>query len=290
MEIKENMEISKEKFNLQLIMATPVRDVIQIESPEKINKEILIDFKNHSRPVKLITMDKKQWVTKVVHFDNEFLFVRVPSELKSNIGTLILVEFQTVEGDYIIQTLVSQVKSPILCLQFQHPRKDARYLLPSGTPLSYASVNQDFPWVTDSNAFVVRNSGIGQGREKNIVVKETISIVTSHNDNDDADGNIDISGINMRTGNLDNLSIGGCSFIADSEDVSSGSLIYLTIELKDINDGSESVQLSLFAIICHSISGTGIKHKYGVRFLRRIIHEPLNRYFKKWLIISEIKQ
>ena len=283
----EIMELNKDRFNLQLVLATPSRDVIQIESPEKINKEILIDFKNHSRPVKLITMDKKQWVTKVIHFDNEFLFVRVPSELKSNIGTLILVEFQTVEGDYIIQTLVSQVKSPILCLQFQHPRKDTRYLLPSGTPLCYAKVNQDFPWLRDGNTFVVRTAGDGHVRGKNINIKETIAI--SLNDNTDSDGDIDISTIDMRKGKLDNISIGGCAFNADGEEITSGSLIYLTIELSDITDGSECAQLSLFAIICHS-SGTENQHIYGARFLRRIMHEPLDRFFKKWLVISEIKQ
>lgn len=282
------MEMNKEKFNLQDVMATPDRDVIQIESPDQINKEILIDFKNHSKPVKLITMDMKQWVTKVVHFDNEFLYVRVPSELKSSIGTLILVEFSTVEGDYIIQTLVYQVRSPIICLQFQHPRKDTRYLLPSGTPLSYASVRQDFPWVKDNSALVVRNKGSGKGRGENIVVKETIAI--PHDDNEDADGYIDISGIDMKTGKLDNISIGGCSFISDGETVSSGSLIYLTIDIKDISEGAESVQLSLFAIICHISSCSDNKLKYGARFLRRIIHEPLNLFFDKWLIVSEIKR
>ena len=284
----EIMEINKDRFNLQLVIATPARDVIQIESPEKIDKEILIDFKNHSRPVKLITMDKKQWVTRVIHFDNEFLFVRVPSELKSNIGTLILVEFPTVEGDYIIQTLVSQVKSPILCLQFQHPRKDTRYLLPSGTPLCYAKVNQGFPWLRDSNTFVVRTTGNGHGRGKIINIKETIAI--SQNDNEDSDGDIDISTIDMRKGKLDNISIGGCAFTADGEEITSGSLIYLTIELRDIKDGSECTQLSLFAIICHSVSGPENQHKYGTRFLRRLIHVPLDGFFKKWLIISEIKQ
>ncbi|HZX49025.1 MAG TPA: PilZ domain-containing protein [Nitrospirota bacterium] len=288
------MDINKEKFNLQNVIATPVRDVIQIDSPDKIDNEILIDFKNHSKPVKLITMDKKQWVTKVIHFDNEFLFVRVPSELKSNLGSLILVEFPTIEGDYIIQTIVSQFKYPVLCLQFQHPRKDTRYLLPSGTPLCYAKVNPSFPWLKEHNTVVVRKADSAQGRGKNIVIKETIAVshgVNKDADADaDADGDIDISTIDMRKGQLDNISIGGCAFTADGEEITSGSLIYLTIEIRDNKDGVESTQLSLFAVICHSASGSENHHKYGTRFLRRIIHEPLNSFFKKWLSVLEIKQ
>ncbi len=279
MEIKE---LDKESFNLHLVIAHPARDIIQINSPEKIDKEILIDFRNRSKPVKLITLDKKEWVTRVIHFDKEFLFVRIPSsELKSQTGTLILVEFPTVKGNYIIQTFVHQVKSPMLCLQFQNPRIDTRYLIPSTTPLCYVKVNQDFPWVRDINALVVRTTGHGPGKGKNIIIKETIKI--SQRDNEGADGDIDISSVDMLNGELENISLGGCAFIAHGEEITPDSLMYLTIELRDIKDGSECLQLSLFAIICYTVSRKENQHTYGVRFLRRLIHEPLNEFFNNCL-------
>lgn len=285
----------KEKFNLQRILTFSTsleKEIVQIASPDKIDEELLKEFRNRQKTIKLVTLDKKDWNTKVIHFDKEFLYVRVPSEFRAPIGELMLASFPTEKGNYVVQTFVHQIKDPVLVLKFQDPRKDKRYYPPSKTFASYSNIDEGTPWLQDKRAFVIRTTGKElSGQNNSIYIKETVGLYEEEGiDKKEVFTYLDddinrLKAISSRS-ELDNISIGGCAFVAENKLFSLKSLLYVTMSLdlnKEVKCDFIGMNISMFGIV-KNIAPCGGENmsKYGVSFLKRFSQETINNFLIKW--------
>lgn len=287
-------DAKKEKFNLQRILTFSMsseKDVVQIASPDKIDEELLKDFRNRQKTIKLVTTYKKEWNTKVIHFDKEFLYVRVPSEFRAPLGELMLVSFLTEKDNYIIQTFVHQLKDPVLVLKFQDPRKDKRHYPPSKTFLYNTSIAEDTPWLQDKRAFVIRTTEKApSGQSDTIEIKETIGLyeeegkdkkeVFTYLDND-----INLLKRTSTRSELENISIGGCAFAAENNLFPLKSILYVCMSLdlnKDVKCDFKGMNISMFGIVKNIAPWNENMSKYGVSFLKRFSQETINNFFMMW--------
>ncbi len=276
-------ESLRKAFSLRKALASSAGSIRQVNCPEKINREVLEEFKNRSRPINLITPGKAVWSSRVIYFDNEHLFVRVPAYFESEIGSLLLVEFPTDDEAYVIQTFINKIKSPILCLKFQDPRKDPRHVPAGRTPVRYAPVDDDEEWLTEESTFVLRTTG---GSGGGFSVREKVGRYRG----EDGDGNKLFTVMEqhtrrltsaMREVELGDLSLGGCSIVEVSE-MERGSILYLSIRIDNVDYRFQALELDLFGIVRNVIPVDEVRFRYGVSFLKRLDSDGLNEFLSRW--------
>ncbi|MBI5193969.1 MAG: hypothetical protein HZA08_11080 [Nitrospirae bacterium] len=287
-------DTKKEKFNLQRVLTFSTsleKDIVQIASPDKIDEELLKEFRNRQKTIKLVTIDKKEWNTKVIGFDKEFLYVRVPSEFRAPVGELMLASFPTEKGNYVVQTFVHQIKDPVLVLKFQDPRKDRRFYPPSRTFINYAKVNEDTLWLLDKRTFVIRTTGKGSAEHNDkVLINETIGLYEEEGKDkkevftylDDDINRLKI--ISSRT-ELDNISIGGCAFAAENDLFPLRGVLYVSMSLdlnNDVKCDFKGMNISMFGVVKNILSCGENRSKYGVSFLKRFSQETINNFLMIW--------
>lgn len=295
MEIKELVinedieEVKTERLSFDLFTDNSFLNVTLIDCTEKINKDIFNEFRSRSKPVNLITLDKRKWTTTIINFDNEFLHVRAPQGFKIYIGDMVIVGFPTDKDDYIMQTVLHKSVTPVLSLKFLDPRIDKRYPVPANTTIYYRKIDHDVCWITDSKYFMARNTGYRNGESRSMVIKETIGMSCGLN----AKGGEEISYLdkeieelkgNMLKADIENISVGGCAIMAEDKDIKLGSLLFLSliIDIKDIKYKFNSLELLLFAVVRNVRPVEGGSCNYGLKFVKRLDKDPLHNFLEIW--------
>lgn len=290
--------IKTEKHHFDIFTDDSFRNTTLINSPAKINKDILSEFSSKSRPVNLITLNRRKWTTTISNFDNEFIHVLAPKGFEIFIGELVIVEFQTDTNDFIIQTVqhkyvilksAKNTMEPVLSLKFLDPRMDKRYTVPANTEIYYRKIDPDVCWLTDSKYFMVRKTGYKNGDHRTMIVTDTIGLSNGFN----AEGVEDVSypdkeitelKSNLLKADMENISAGGCSIVAEHKDMKSGSLLFMSImiDMKGINYKFNTLELLLFAVVRNVKPAEGGICQYGVKFAKRLDNKSLHDFLETW--------
>ncbi len=250
----------------------------QIDSPYRIKTEVLNEFRNRSRAINLMTTDKRLLVSKVIHFDDKFLYVRIPMGFRIEPGESVIVRFPADENNYILQTLVHQIKTPVLCLRFLDPRKDRRYQAPENHQIIYSIMGNDEPILFDKRLYVLRKTIVED--DYSISLEELIGRFDGFNEK----GEMIFRDIKRYTpvetmeGELINISRGGAMIAVHDEKIRKQSLIFTesTIELPDNKD--MFCRLRLFGYVCNNNPDNTI----CIRFLKRIDTPSFEDILKHW--------
>lgn len=293
---KEMAVVKTERYNIDIFTDTSFRNTTLIDSPAKINKEVLSEFSSKSRPINLFTLNRRKWTTTICNFDHEFIHVMSPDGFKIFIGELVIVEFPTGEDKFIIQTVQhkyaiqkseKKTTSTVLSLKFLDPRMDKRYTVPPNTTIHYQKIDHDAFWITDSKYLVVRNTGYRIGDKPDMIVQESIGLSSGSN----ADGVENISYLakeinelksNMTEAVIKNISAGGCAIMVNDNDMKPGALLLLSImmDISDIMHKYSKLELLLFAVVRNTMPAEGGNCKYGIKFVKRLDNKILNAFLK----------
>ncbi len=286
--------VRTERLDLGIFTDTSFLNKTLIDSPERINNGALNEFTSGSKPVYLITLNRKRWAVTINSFDNEFIHVVAPQGFKIFIGDVVIVEFQTGKSDFIIQTVqhkyaiqktADKTMSPVLTLKYLDPRMDKRYTVPPDTSVHINKIDHNAIWVTDSKYFVVRSTGYKAGNNPDIIVQETIGF----NSGSSAGGAANITYLdkemnelrsNMIKTDIINISAGGCAIMLADRDMKQGSLLFLTITTgnSDTMQKLNKFDFQLFAIVRNTMPAEGGNCKYGIKFIKRLDNNTLNRF------------
>lgn len=295
--IGEITVIKTEALPFNIPTENPVRNTTLIDSPEKINKDVLHEFNARLRQVNLITLNRKKWSTTISNFDNEFIHVIAPQGFKIFIGELVIVEFPTDNNNFIIQTIQhkyaiqrtdNRTMSTVLSLKFLDPRMDKRYTAPENIKAGYVIINTNACWLTDNRYFMARKTGYRTGGEKCVAVHETFGFKNGSN----TAGAEDISFLDkeiheltndMQQADMDNISTGGCSIRVADKDLKPESLLFLsvTLTLKGIMYKFNSLELLMFATV-KNIRPADEYCKYGLKFVKHLDNNTLHDFFEIW--------
>jgi len=272
--INESLEVINLREKLRLFSV----ENRQIDSPYRIKTEVLNEFRNRSRAINLMTTDKQMLVSKVIHFDEKFLYVRIPMGFRIEPGERVIVRFPADDNNYILQTRVHQLKTPILCLRFLDPRKDRRYQAPENHQIIYSIVGDDEPILFDKRLYVLRKTIIED--DYSISLEELIGRFDGFNEKGEMvfrDLKRYISTESME-GELINISRGGAMIAVYEEGVKKQSLIFMesTIEVPDNKD--MLCRWRLFGYVCNENPDSTI----CIRFLKRIDTPSFEDILKHW--------
>ena len=286
-----------EKTNLRLALDRFSTNINLIKSPDIIEQGILKDFQDQSKPVNLITMGKKKWAAKMTHFDKEYLYVIAPPALQAQIGALILVEFTTANGNYIMQAILSRYiiqprsfnnSSLILSLKFLDPRSYKRYPAPFETNIYFSILDQNASWIHDEKSFIVRTMEHIEGDQPGISITETIGMSQWANEiGQDAFSYLDKEMEELKTGmlngKLENISLGGCALKVADKNIASNSILFVSfiIDIEGTAYKYKHLEASLFAIVCNVIPMDGNLRKYGLSFFSHINQKTLGNFLEK---------
>ncbi len=299
----EDMAVVKtERIYFDIFTDNSFRNTTLIDSPAKINKDILSEFSSKSRPVNLITLNKRKWTTTISNFDNEFIHVIAPAGFEIFTGELVIVEFRTDTDDFIIQTIqhkyglhksMKNTMSRVLSLKFLDPRMDKRYTAPANSNIYYRKIDHDVCWLTDSKYFIVRKTGYKNENNRSMIVKETIGLNHGLNHGLNAEGVEDVSYLDkeikelessMLKTDMENISAGGCAIMVDNKDMKPGSLLFMSIiiDIKGIKYKFNTLELLLFAIVRNVRPAEGGICKYGIKFVKRLDNKSLHDFLETW--------
>lgn len=295
----EDMAVVKtERLHFDIFTDNSLRHAILIDSPEKINKDILSEFSSKSRPVNLFTLNKRKWATTISTFDSEFIHVMAPEGFKIFIGELVIVEFPTDKDNFIIQTIqhkyglhksMKNTLSRVLSLKFLDPRMDKRYTAPANSNIYYRKIDHDVCWITDNKYFIVRKTGYKNENNRSMIVKETIGL--NHGLNAGGVENVSYLGkeikeleSSMLKTDMENISAGGCAIMVDDKDMKPGSLLFMSIiiDIKGIKYKFNTLELLLFAVVRNVRPAEGGICKYGIKFVKRLDNKSLHDFLETW--------
>ncbi len=279
-------EIKREAIHIHSALSSAYKSSQQLNSPDKINDEIIKDFKNRSKPIKLITTEKDVWTSKVIFFDSEFLYVRVPPNFESHVGSLMIVQFPSEDGGSVIQSYIHKVNTPILCLKFLDPRKDTRYIPTANITVNYAELNKDISWLNSNEFYIIRLGEDVRDDERKIIVRDSIGsrkerdrrgklFFTVH---DEYAENLKKS---FKHAKLFDISLGGLSINCSEGELEKHSIVYINTVIK--NDGYiiKEIDLSLFGIVCSIYPLDEDTFRCGISFINRVVLGPIDNFFKK---------
>jgi len=258
----------------------------QIDSPDRLNEDIVEEFKNRSKPINLINIERKVWTSKVIYFDKDNLYVRVPPNFECPLGGLILVEFPTKGGSYVIQSFISKIKTPILGLKFQDPRKYARFRPPSVYALAYAKVDNDLDWLNDKNGYIIRTmEEENEGRTK-VSIKDTIGSLKKVSEDGSKvisllEGKTDELQRSVKKTDLHDISLGGCAIKIKDGDINKNDMVYMNLNIPNDNFKIKEIDLLLFGIVKNVIPFDENRYRLGVSFIKQLRQEPFERFFQK---------
>lgn len=272
--ISENLEVINLREKLRLFSI----ENRQIDSPYRIKTEVLNEFRNRSRAINLMTTDKRLLISKVIHFDDRFLYVRIPTGFRIEPGERVIVRFPTSDNNYILQTRVHQLKTPILCLRFLDPRKDRRYQAPDNHSVIYSIMGNDEPIFFDKRLYVIRKTNIEDC--SNISVEELIGRFDGFNEK----GEMVFRDLKRYTpvesmeGELINISRGGAMIAVHDEGIKKQSLIFIESVIEIADNKNILCTLRLFGYVCNENPDSTI----CVRFLKRVDTESFEDILKQW--------
>lgn len=101
--------------------------VHQLSTPHKINKDILKDFERREKKIKVITEDKKTYMTHIVGFNHTELILRLPDSLKIHLSKHLLLIFPVDDKEYVVQGFVKKCFLPMVVLSYADPRLGKRW-------------------------------------------------------------------------------------------------------------------------------------------------------------------
>ncbi len=279
-------EIKKEVISIKQVVSSCLQELQQINSPEKINEDIVMEFKNRSRPIKLITQERAVWMSKVIFFDNEFLYVRVPPNFESSTGAFMLVEFPTKNGSYVIQSFVKSVRDPVLCLKFQDPRRDKRIPPPPVNSIAYAQVDSNSNWFNDDKTFIVRSVMEEKDDAGKVLVVDSIGVFKKETEEGEKVVSVsekDTAPLksHMVKAELKDLSLGGCSMNIRGDNIPKNSMLYLNLNLVNESYRVREMELLIFGVVRNVAPLDEMMFRYGMSFIRRLVVDSIEGFLQE---------
>ncbi|MBE9504878.1 MAG: PilZ domain-containing protein [Proteobacteria bacterium] len=278
------IEIKKESIPIHNVLSTLPRAHQYLSSSDKLTEQIVNEFKRGSKPIKLITQQKIVWTSAVVYNDRDFLYVRLPPEFEPETGALLLVQFPTKDGNYIIQTLIHKLNQPILYLKFQEPRRDVRYQPLSRIDLEYAEVNPKASGLLDDESIHIIRLAEESGRK--IFVSDTLGVPKT----EDEDGKpifsdhqkkfYDLQSPYKKAG-LHDISPGGVSINFDNGEIHKHTFMHIHLTLENENHIIKEIELSLLGIICNIFPLDEKSLRCGISFINRITIESFRTFLQQ---------
>jgi hypothetical protein len=279
-------KITREAVHIRNFLSTAPHAYQQPTNSDKLNEQIVSEFRRCSKPIKLISRQKSVWSSAVVHYDSDYLYVRIPTGFELKIGAALLINFLSKEGHYVIQTLIHKITPPILCLKLQDPRRDIRYQPLSFTTLDYVEVNHQTPWLLEKDAHIIRLAEEEAQNSRTLSIKDVIGIPEA----DDQDGKPNFT---LHQNHIDNLegsyhqaglhdfSLGGVSVNLENADFNKHSLLHIRLNLENENHSVTEIELSLFGIVCSLFPLNEKNFRCGINFINRIDHKSFHDFLQK---------
>ncbi|HHN64033.1 MAG TPA: hypothetical protein ENK09_01560 [Nitrospirae bacterium] len=273
---KESLDVINPREKRRLFS----RENRQIDSPFRIKTDILNEFRNRSRSIRLMTTDRRSLNSRIIHFDDRYLYIRIPAGFRIEPGAKMIVSFPTELGNYILQTVVHQLKTPVLCLRFLDPRKDKRYIAGESHGIVYSLLPEDSPLLNDKRLYIIRKTTVEA--DHSITVEELTGRFDSFNE----EGEMVFKALNRYRsdkelkGFLINISRGGAMINIRDDRVKRHSMLFLET-LMEIPQGY--CCLRLFGYVCN----VNPDDRVCIRFLKRIESDPVEYIFERWAVEYE---
>ena len=279
-------KITKKAVHVKNFLSTVHQTYKQLNSSDKLNEHIFSEFKHGSKPIKLINRQKVIWISAIVYYNSDYLYVRIPQGLEPNIGSPLMVQFPSEEGNYVIESLIHKITPPILCLKLQDPRRDIRYQPLSFTNLYYLEVNPQAPWLLEKDIHIIRLAEEEERNGQKIFIKDTIGIPKDsgkdgelifafhQGDHDNLDGSYHKAG-------LHDISIGGASVNLENGNLKNHSLIHMHLTLSSESQSVKEIEISLFGIINNIFPLNETDFRCGISFINRIDVKPFHSFLQR---------
>lgn len=278
-------EIKREAININKLLSSITPTDLYNKSLGSLNEKLINDFKDRSKSINLISRGNDSWTSTVIYFDSEFLYVRVPSRFEGSVGSSLMVQFPTDDGNYVTQTYIHKVDAPILCLKLQNTRKDCRYRPLSSTSVNYVEVSNDAPWLNDDNTHIIR---LAEEKKEDsiIIVKDAIGIPKR-----DPKSNKPIFTIqkeymgnlrkDFKKARLHNISPGGISVNFDNGEISRHNLILINLTLENEEYSIKRIELSMFGIVSGLFPLSESSFRCGINFINRITVDQFHEFLQQ---------
>ena len=279
-------EIKREAININKLLSTVTPSDLYNRSTGSLNSKLIDEFKSQSKPINLISLGKDSWTSTIIYYDNEFLYVRVPSRFELPVGAPLVVQFPTDGGGFVNQTFIHKIDAPILCLKLQNTRKDRRFRPLSSTSVNYAKVSNNAPWLNDKNTHIIRLVEEHKKEGPKIIVKDAIGIPKR-----DPASNKPIFSIqkeyleelrkDFKKARLHNISSGGISVNIDRGGIFRHDLIHIGLSLENEKHSLKKVELSMFGIVSGIFPLSESSFRCGINFINRITVDPFYDFLQQ---------
>lgn len=279
-------EIKREAIHIRSALSSAYGSKQQLNSPDKIDDHILKDFKNRSKPIKLITTDKNALTSKIIFFDSEYLYVRVPPNFKPSVGSLMIIQFPSDDGGSILQSYVHKVSTPILCLKFLDPRKDTRHSPIAKNVVNYTIIDEDINWLNDKKFYIIRLGEDVKEEKRKIIVRDTIGSKKSTDKSGKPffvthENHVDDLKRQFKQSQLFDISLGGLSITCGEKNLEKHSLVYTNITIGSKDASVEEIELSLFGIVCNIFPVSEDSFRCGISFINRVVIDSIDDFLKE---------
>lgn len=279
-------EIKREAIHIHSALSSAYNSSQQLNSPDKIDNDIIKLFKNRSKPIKLITTDKNVLTSKIIFFDSDFLYVRVPPNFESHVGSLMIVQFPSEDGGSVLQSYIHKVNAPILCLKFLDPRKDARYIPTAKVSVNYTVLDKNINWLSDNEFYIIRLGEEVRDDKRKILVKDSIGSRGGKDQKGKLFFTIHDEFVNELTkkfkhANLFDISLGGVSINCNEGELKKHSIVYLNLLIESDGYAVKEIEFSLFGIVCSIYPLDEDRFRCGISFIKRVVIVPIEKFFVK---------